>query len=564
MSYDLVIRGGLVVDGSGLPAERADVGVSGDRIATVGRISSRGREEIDANGQVVTPGFIDGHTHMDAQVMWDPMGTSSCWHGVTSVAMGNCGFTLAPARPHARHLVLRNLERAEDISREAMAAGITWTWERFEEYLDAVERTPKGINYAASIGHSALRTWAMGERAFEEEADEDDLVTMVEELRRAMDAGAVGFTTSRSANHETADDRPVASRVASWGELSALVHVVGEYASRVFELAPERAWYSEDDVERQECFARTHALAVGASVPITFGVLAQRGEDYRRVLGFVDSAVASGARVYGQANPREFATLLSFRTRLPFDHLPEWEPIRSQPIEVQRRAFSDPVVRGRLVDAARIGRYGRSIGAEVRAPDYSSLRVLHDPVGPNPSVAELAAARGVDPVELMIEIGAHSDFDQFFVQVNGNRDLAQVQEILEHPRTLVTFSDSGAHVSQIVDASIHTHLLAYWVRDRQVLTLEQAVRLLTLAPARVWGFHERGLLREGLIADLNVFDPDRIRPRLPTVAHDLPGGAMRLIQRSDGIAATIVSGQVVLRDGEHTGALPGKLVRAKA
>ena len=225
MTYDLVIRGGEVVDGTGLPRYRADVGVSGGRIAAIGRIRERGAEEIDAEGHVVTPGFIDSHTHMDAQVLWDPLGTCSCYHGVTSVVMGNCGFTLAPARAHERHLVVRNLERAEDISADAMAAGVEWTWETFPEYLATLDRIPKGINYAAHVGHSALRTWAMGERAFEEEATADDLAVMAGELRDALRAGALGFTTSRSPNHQTADDRPgrlppgelVGGRRPGWG-----------------------------------------------------------------------------------------------------------------------------------------------------------------------------------------------------------------------------------------------------------------------------------------------------------------------------------------------------------
>src|SRR5204862_3986488 len=223
MPYDLLIKNGTVVDGSGLPRYRGDVAVRHGRIAAIGRIREASREVLDADGHVVAPGFVDGHTHMDAQIFWDPLGTCSCWHGVTTVVMGNCGFTLAPARPDGRHLVVRNLERAEDISADAMAAGIEWKWETFPEYLDTVDGLPKGINYAGYIGHSALRTWAMGERAFEEEATEDDLRTMEKQVADAMRAGAVGFTTSRSTDHQTADDRPVASRLASWDEVQRLV-----------------------------------------------------------------------------------------------------------------------------------------------------------------------------------------------------------------------------------------------------------------------------------------------------------------------------------------------------
>jgi N-acyl-D-aspartate/D-glutamate deacylase len=247
--YDLVIRGGVVVDGSGGPRYRADVGVLHGRISRIGIIREKGREEIDAEDHVVSPGFIDGHTHMDAQVAWDPLGTSSCWHGVTSVVMGNCGFTLAPARADERHLVVRNLERAEDISAEAMAEGITWTWETYPEYLDALDRLPKGINYAGYVGHSALRTWAMGERAFEEQATPDDMAEMARQLRDALRAGAVGFTTSRTMNHLTADNRPVASRLASWGEVVALVEVMADAGGGIFEIANEDVRRADEAVQ---------------------------------------------------------------------------------------------------------------------------------------------------------------------------------------------------------------------------------------------------------------------------------------------------------------------------
>src|SRR5579859_5622099 len=238
-TFDLVVRNGRVIDGSGGPEVGGDVAIVGDRIVAVGEVDGRGRQEIDADGLVVAPGFIDGHTHMDAQLFWDELGTNSCWHGVSTVVMGNCGFTLAPAHPDRRELVVRNLERAEDISPAALAAGVEWSWERFGGYLDAVDRAPKAINYAANIGHSALRTWAMGERAFDEAANEDDLTAMEGELREALHAGAIGFTTSRSDQHETSDNRPVASRLASWDEVRRLVNVMGETGAGVFQLTNE-------------------------------------------------------------------------------------------------------------------------------------------------------------------------------------------------------------------------------------------------------------------------------------------------------------------------------------
>ncbi|MPY92620.1 MAG: amidohydrolase family protein [Acidimicrobiia bacterium] len=563
MRYDLVVRDGVVVDGSGGARYRADVGVTHGRISRIGRIKERGHREIDAEGLVVSPGFIDGHTHMDAQIAWDPLGTCSCWHGVTSVVMGNCGFTLAPARSDQRHLVVRNLERAEDISAEAMAKGIDWTWETYPEYLDTLERLPKGINYAGYVGHSALRTWAMGERAFEEEASPDDLAVMARELRDSLRAGAMGFTTSRTFNHQTSDDRPVASRLANWGEVVALVGVMGDLGAGIFELANEDAARSTDESKRDEYYGRLMDLAVKTGVPMTFGVNSKReGQgEHRKVLDLLDRTAANGGRMFGQAHAREFNVVLSFKTQIPFDALPEWKELRSWSLDEQKRALGDPSMREKLLRAARDGDWPTGVGAEARKPEYDWIRVMDGPTPPYRTVAEVAAERGVDPAECMIDLALESDFEQFFLQpiLNGNLDV--VLEIMRHPRCIPTFSDSGAHVSQLMDSSIPTHLLGYWAREREAFTLEQAVNKITLAPAVAWGFHDRGLLREGLAADLCVFDPEEIGPDMPYVAHDLPGGSVRLVQKSRGIAATVVNGEVLLEDGNHTGANPGQLLR---
>jgi N-acyl-D-amino-acid deacylase len=529
--------------------------VGDGRIVTIGRIRERGADEVDAEGHVVTPGFIDGHTHMDAQVLWDQVGSCSCFHGVTSVVMGNCGFTLAPARPDKRDLVVRNLERAEDISSAALAAGIEWTWETFPEYLDTLDRTPMGINYAAQIGHSALRTWAMGERAFDETATEDDMAVMERALAAAMRAGAIGFTTSRSDQHATSDDRAVASRIASWDEVCRLVAVLGDLGVGVFELARETAAFRPDDPEHDLVLQQQLALAVETGVPLTFGAMTDDAFEY------IDSIARAGGRAFGQSHSRGVTSVQSFKTRMAFDVLPEWKKIRSLPLDEQRRLLTDPDERARLVAAARDGNYGKAIGAEARAPDYSKMRVLDRPVPPNPTIAELASQRGVDPVDVIIDLALASNFDQMFIQPLGAADPDVLRSTMKHPRSIMTFSDSGAHVSQLSDCSIQTHLLAYWVRDRQDFTLEEAVRMLTLAPATAWGFHDRGLIKEGFVADLAVFDPDTVGPEMPTITNDLPGGAKRLSQRATGFLATVVGGSVFLRNGEHTGALSGELIR---
>ena len=338
--YDLVVKNGTVVDGSGMPGFKADVGVINGRIASIGRIRDKASETIDAEGHVVSPGFIDGHTHMDAQVAWDPLGSCSCWHGVTSVVMGNCGFSLAPCAEADKGMVIRNLERAEDISPVAMEAGINWTWETYAEYLDAVEALPKGINYAGYIGHSALRTYVMGERAFEAKASEDDLTAMGRELANALKAGAIGFSTSRTPNHETADRRPVASRLADWDEVRHLVGVMGDLNTGVFEIAQEQV--GRDPERIRDYFDRMKALALESGRPITWGMFGNRkAPDYwRQYFDLLDEVADAGGRMFAQVHSRALNVLLSFRSTMPFDTWELWSDIRAKSLEEQRAAYT--------------------------------------------------------------------------------------------------------------------------------------------------------------------------------------------------------------------------------
>lgn len=562
MKYDLIIKNGTVVDGSGLPSFRADVGVVHGKIASIGRVNDSAKETIDADGQVVSPGFIDGHTHMDAQVSWDPLGTCSCYHGITSVIMGNCGFTLAPCRESEKDLVMRNLERAEDISPEAMNAGIDWSWETFPEYLDAVDGLPKGINYSAYVGHSALRTYVMGERAFSEEANEADLEAMKREVRDSLRAGAIGFTTSRTRNHQTPDSGPVASRLASWEEVRALVGVMGDMNAGIFEIASEDT--GRDPERIREYLNRLKALAVETRRPVTYGMFASRRapDVWPHFFNIADETAAEGGRMFVQVHSRQLSVVVSFETRTPFDKLPVWKELRAKSLAEQKAAFQDPAMRAKLVHAFENAPQGeRIVGAEARRADFDWIFVMDKPSPPFRSVTEVAAEKGVHPVELMMDLAVEKDMKAFFNQPLFNEDQDKVLEMMQHPRAVVTFSDSGAHVSQIMDSSLQTHLLAYWMREREAVTLEQAVNWLTFRPASHFDLRGRGLLREGYAADLNVFDPTTIAPQMPVVADDLPAGARRLVQKADGISSTIVNGEVVLRDGKHTGALPGQLIR---
>jgi N-acyl-D-amino-acid deacylase len=567
MSLDLLVRNGTVVDGSGGPRYRADVGVKDGRIVEIGRIRAPAARVIEADGLCLAPGFVDGHTHMDAQVAWDPIGSCSIWHGVTSVVMGNCGFALAPCKPADREWYARCLTAVEDIPTEAMLTGIDWRWETFPEYLATVERLPKGLNYGMYIGHSALRMYVMGKRALEEKASEDDLRRMAAAVSEAIRAGALGFSTSRATTHVTPDGAPVASRIADWHEVDALVGAMAALDAGIFQIGPDIS----GGAAHRACLDRLRRIAVESGRPVMFGVLSTRqGIDpnpWQYQTRYLDEVAAAGGRAYGQATTRSINAVFSLKSYLPFDVLPAWREIRARPFAEQRRLFADPEVRRQLVAAEAamkprdsVLQGGGAATTDPRKPDYANLFPMFTVDWDDPSLADLARAQDRHPVEIMLDLMIE-DENRMFVQPIVNESPADVLGLLEHPRTLATFSDSGAHVCQEMGFLLQTHMLNYWVRNKQRFTLEQAVRMLSFDNASAWELPDRGLVRAGYAADLVIFDEERIKPRLPVVESDLPGGARRLVIKADGIAAVVVNGAVAVENGEATGRCAGQVLK---
>ena len=568
MTYDIIIRGGTIVDGSGAPRFRADLAIQDGRIASIGRIPDASREEIDADGLVVAPGFIDGHTHFDAQISWDPYGTSSSYHGVTSVIMGNCGFTLAPCHPDDQDLLMRTLEAVEDIPADAQRAGVAWTWQTFPEYLDFLEQTPKGLNYGGYVGHTALRTYVMRERAFTEASSEADRAEMKRILREAVQAGAMGFSTTRSPAHKTSEGDPVPSRLADWNEVRELVMELGALNRGMVEISGEPTM-GQDPNDPNHYENRLRDLAVDSGRPIFFPALSSRRaapDGWKRWFDNAAEAASRGARMFGQAHSRQLATNWSYRTEMPFDRLSVWRDLRKRPLDEQLAAFRDPDTRARLVHIANTEDedFTKVMPAQARKPsDWDWVFILDHVDGtPNRSLGELAREREEDPVETMLQIGIEQDLDTIYMVPLANEYQDQVLEIMREPRSLVTFSDGGAHVSQIMDCSLQTHVLTHWVRNTGELTLEEGVKLLTWDMAAAWELPERGLLRRGYKADIIIFNPDTVAPQRPEVVHDLPAQQRRLLQKATGYHYSIVNGGITMRDGEPTGVTTGEVLHS--
>jgi N-acyl-D-aspartate/D-glutamate deacylase len=559
--HDVVIRGGTVVDGTGAPARVADVAIDGDRITTVGEITDPGSREFDARGAYVSPGFVDVHTHLDAQVAWDPDATSSCWHGVTSVVLGNCGVTFAPVRRGQEGWLANLMESVEDIPAASILEGLAWNWETYGEYLRALDDLAKGVNVGGMIGHCALRHYAMGERGLDEApATDDDIAAMCDLIDEAMGAGALGFSTSRTLLHRVPDGRPVPGTWADERELLAFADVLGRHHLGVYEVAPR---FERPGDAYEGTRAEIHWMAEvnrRTGRPVTFGLAHSNAgpELYRKILELVDEEGANGGALRPQTTARGIGLLFGMQHRGLFDRAPAWQALQPLPLAERMAALDDDGRRAELLAQAE---------ANMPPLDWRGVYVLTDDrvdysADPSTSLAAHAEAHGETIAEAYVRISRETEGRALFNFPFLNQRMDAVEELLDHPQVAIGLGDSGAHVGLIMDASLPTWFLLHWVRDRAHYSIEDAVRRMTSDTAQLFGVHGRGVLAPGAFADVNVFDLDALALHLPEYVHDFPAGAGRYVQRSDGYRATLVNGQVFVENGTPTGTHAGRTLRA--
>ncbi|HOT78748.1 MAG TPA: amidohydrolase family protein [Microthrixaceae bacterium] len=562
MGHDLVIRGGTVVDGTGAPSVRADVAIDGDRIVAVGDVDASGAAEvIEADGRLVTPGFVDLHSHLDAQIGWDPLMSSSCWHGVTSVVMGNCGMTFAPLRPGQAETLANMMESVEDIPASAILQGLDWNWETYGQYLDAVDAMPKGINSAGHVGDVAVRTYVCGEAACDEDfvASPEQLAEMARLVEEGLRAGAVGYSISRSLTHRVPDGRWVPGTWSDPEEFFTIAEPLGRLGKGVLDCAPR---YNETDGSTSrvdEEMAWIAELSRRTGRPFTFNLAQMQslGDHYRRVVDLSTQANETGAQLRPQTTPRSIGILFSLAANTLVDNLPSFAPLKQLDAAGRLAAIRDPEVRERLVAEAATqpgDAYGRMFLME---PDAGAVYRY----GPDDSIAAQAAAHGMSPIAWYLDVLDRTDGAAVANWPVLNQDFDAIEELMTSPVTVMGLADAGAHATQIMDASQPTFFLSHWVRDRGLFGIEEGIRRVTSDTASLIGLTDRGVVRVGAFADLNVVDLDGLRLPLPEIAHDFPGGSPRFVQRAEGIDHTVVNGRHFLDHGEHTGALAGRLLR---
>jgi N-acyl-D-aspartate/D-glutamate deacylase len=556
MPFDLLIRNGKVIDGSGIPAYHGDVAVKDGRIVDVGRVREGATRVLDADGLVVAPGIIDNHTHYDAQATWDPLCTYSCYHGATTVIIGNCSLGLAPAHPEDRETLASVLSHVEAIPLEAIRAGVTWNWETIPQYMDALDQR-LGVNVGCLIGHSAVRRYVMGDASQERHATDDEVAAMKAIVREGLDAGAVGLSFERNYRHFDWDGRLAPTNVATDEEIFSVAGVVDEAQRGVIQFGGDR-----DISER---------IARASGRPVFYGNITWQAiapDRWRERLAEAEAMMREGHRAYQFVMPRPGDLRYTLKTAQHFDALPTWKAVMLLPLEERKRAFRDPATRAKLhveavetpADPLQGGQFTRRWDLQfVFRPALAKNQGLK-----GKSVAQIAQESGKDVLDTFLELALEEDLETEFERREVNSDEAAMTALLTSPYTIIGQSDGGAHVVFRTDYSYSTYMLSHWVREKQIMPLEEAIRKLTFVPASLFGLYDKGLVRPGMAADLMVFDPETVGPLEPDESPDLPGGATRRRQLAQGIEWTVVNGQVLLEEGEHTGAYPGKVARSKA
>ncbi|MDP1873598.1 amidohydrolase family protein [Phenylobacterium sp.] len=564
-AYDLVVRGGTVADGAGAPVYEADIAIKDGRIAAVGEVRGAGAEEIDARGLLVTPGFVDIHTHYDGQATWDTHMQPSSWHGVTTVVMGNCGVGFAPCRPQDHDRLIRLMEGVEDIPFPVLTKGLAWDWESFPDYLDALSQRRFDVDIGAQLPHAALRVYVMGERgAAREPATPADIAAMASLAEQAMAAGALGFSTSRTLNHRTSDGQPTPTLTAGEDELTGIALGLARAGKGVLQVVSD---FADPEAE----FAMLRRIVEASGRPLSFSLTqhAKAPQAWRLLLDALSDATGAGLPMKAQVCGRPVGILFGFELTLnPFSHHATYKALAHLPLAERAARLRDPAIRNALLAEAAAIEPGFAASATRNwgnmylmgeVPDYEPR--------PNQTLAALAQKRGVSPEALALDHLLSNDgrgmlYLPFLNYAEGS--LAPSYEMLGHPDAVPGLSDGGAHVGMICDGSFPTSNLTHWTRDRTrgpMFDLEAMVRMQTRDTARAVGLYDRGMIAPGYRADLNIIDYDHLTLEAPGVAYDLPAGGRRLIQRARGYVATLVAGEVTQRNGEPTGALPGRLLR---
>ncbi|MFP6640281.1 MAG: amidohydrolase family protein [Myxococcota bacterium] len=569
--YDILIRGGTVVDGKGAAPFRGDVGIRDGRIESVGELGeAEAREVIEAEGLLVTPGFVDIHTHYDGQATWDALLSPSCWHGVTTVVMGNCGVGFAPVKPDKHRWLIELMEGVEDIPGSALAEGIEWSWESFPEYLDALEKFPRVMDIGTQIPHGAVRGYVMGQRGADNEpATPEDISRMSAIVREAVEAGALGFSSSRTLVHRALDGEPVPGTFAAEDELMGIGDALKAAGQGVFELAPAGVMGEDLAAPKKEVdWMRRLSARTGRPVSFALVQIDQSPDQWREILDLCEEAVADGAQLKPQVGSRPTMLLIGLQTFSPFSFRPTYASLADLPLSERVAELRKPEVKQKILSEepvdedpllAFVFRGMDKIFLLGETPDYEP--------GPERSIDWLAQEIGESPDSVLYD--QMLEFDGralLMVALVGYKDgdLEAVREMICSPTSAFGLGDGGAHCGAICDASMTTFMLTHWARDRsrgEKIPIEWVVKKMTSETAELYGLHDRGRIEEGFKADLNLIDHAALQLDLPVLVHDLPGGARRLIQRARGYVATIVSGEVTFRDGQETGARPGSLIR---